>query len=102
MAENTWPADEIAWARECFHAGDTFEEIAGAAGCTVADVRRVLGSGRNITERGREVLSLYSSGCSLIEIGQELGISAAAVHERLSYMRHKGVPIPFQRGGDGG
>lgn len=88
-----WTDEEIAWARECLHAGDTIEEIAAWAGRTVAEVVGAIGGGRNITPREREVLSLYAAGCSLSAIGQETGRARTAVGAMLSGLRRKGVQV---------
>jgi len=99
MVEPTWPDDEIAWAKECFVAGDSLDEIAEAAGRSVADVRTVLGSGRSITPRDREILSLYAAGCTFEEIAQELQIGGCGYKvpaETITRLRRKGVAVPYR------
>lgn len=95
-----WPADEIAWGRECLLAGDSVEEIAEAAACGVAEVVANIGPGRlNATQR--EVVSLYMAGCTFPEIDAARGMtsgrpgSAAAM---ITDLRRKGVPLPYREG----
>lgn len=96
-----WDADEIAWGRECLNCGDSVEEIAEAAGCSRAEVVANIGTGR-LTERQREVVSLYMAGCSVVEIdierGQTSGRLGSAAGAMLTDLRKKGVPIPYRNG----
>jgi hypothetical protein len=101
-----WPADEAQWARDCFHAGDTFLEIAEAANRPVGDVVQLLGSGANITARQREVLSLYSAGIGFQAIARELKPKAdartlfneaRAAAMAITALRRKGIPVPHLR-----
>jgi FixJ family two-component response regulator len=95
-----WDADEIAWARECFRAGDSFEDIAEGAGRSVADVRAVLGSGQSIAPRQREVLSLYVAGCTFSEIAAELGYTSPNARKIpatvITSLRRRGFDIPLR------
>ena len=93
-----WSAEERAWAQECLLAGDSLEEIAEWSGRTRADVISVVGSGRNITPRGREILSLYSAGCSFPEIAQERGGSWKSAAATITQLRRQGLPIPHRNG----
>lgn len=95
------PADEIAWARECFLAGDSFSEIAAAAGRDVAEISAVLGSGRCLSDTAREVLSLYAAGCTFEEIDRERGklnpnCPGKAAASLVTHLRRKGLPIPHR------
>jgi hypothetical protein len=95
-----WDPEEIAWARECFHAGDSFEEIAEAAERAVDEVRAVLGSGHSIAPRQREVLSLYTSGCTFDAIARELGYRGPNARKVpatvITGLRRRGIPIPLR------
>jgi hypothetical protein len=104
-----WPADEAAWARECYHCGDSLEEIAAASGRSIADVKRVLGSGCNLTETERDVLSLYTAGCTFAGIDATRGATASgksfasrvpgkAAASIITNLRNKGIPIPHRLG----
>jgi len=91
-----WTSEEIAWARECFLAGDTIEEIAEWASREVRDVVGAIGTGRNLSPRNREILSLYMCGCSFGQIAQERGGSAKAAAATLTHLRRQGLRIPHR------
>jgi DNA-binding NarL/FixJ family response regulator len=95
MAE-PWCADEIAWARECFLSGDSLEEIATWSGRTLREVMGVIGTGRNISPRNREILSLYTAGCSFPEIAQERGGSWKSAAASITHLRRQGLRIPHR------
>jgi len=94
-----WDADELAWARECFHAGDSVEEIAESAGRTIEDVAGAIGGGRKITPYERRILSLYSAGCTFPEIAGELRMSKKAASAAITGLRRKGIPVPHRTPG---
>ena len=89
-----WSAEELAWARECFLSGDSLEEIADWSGREVQDIVAKIGTGRNISPRQRDILSLYTAGCSFPEIAQERGGSWKAAAAAVSELRTKGLAIP--------
>lgn len=100
-----WTADEEAWALECVLNGDTLEEIAAWCGRTIDDVRAKFRNQYWMTDREREVLSLYMAGCSFASIDAERGVNAhgrAFTHKEagkaaaavLSRLRKRGIPVP--------
>lgn len=90
-----WPADEIAWGRECLRAGDSVEEIAEGAGCSLAEVIGNIGRGR-LTAQQREVVSLYTAGCAFPDINRELGAQSLAAESMITKLRERGYPIPYR------
>lgn len=97
-----WLPDELQWARDCLHAGDSIEEIAQAAGRTTADVDNALTGLPRLTPTQRKVLSLYTAGCTLDAIDRERGITGQyrpghAARNMLSELRRKGIPIPHRQ-----
>lgn len=100
MTARRWPADEVAWGRECLSAGDSVAEIAEAAGCSVAEVVANIGPGR-LNARQRDVVSLYACGCTFAEIEWELDRSHSKVPGKrpasmITSLRRRGVPIPYR------
>lgn len=94
-AARRWDAEEIAWGRECLQAGDSVEEIAAAAGCVQAEVVANIGPGR-LNELQREVVSLYTAGCSFPEINRELGKRSGAAESMITKLRCSGFPLPYR------
>lgn len=93
-----WTADELAWADECVSAGDTAEDIAEMAGRAVEDVRRHVRFKTRLTNNERLVLSLYTAGTTVRDIGRQLKPnsprpdSLAACYVRR--LRDKGYQLP--------
>lgn len=101
MSARIWTAEEIAWGRECLAAGDSLEDIADGARCTVQEVVANIGTGR-FTPRQREVLSLYTSGCTFAEIEWELDGSSSKIPGKrpasmITTLRRNGADIPYRR-----
>lgn len=48
-----WTDEERAWARDCFYAGDSLEEIADTAGRSLMDVARAIGVAGFVPLEGR-------------------------------------------------
>jgi hypothetical protein len=99
QAARRWDAEEIAWGRECLAAGDSVEEIAATAGCAVAEVVANVGPGR-LTEKQREVVSLYTAGCSFEEIDTARGLTSgrlgSAAASMITHLRQGGFPLPYR------
>lgn len=97
-----WDEDEIAWARECAAAGDTFAEIADMADRAEAEIIEQLGDLPPITERQREVMRLHDAGLSLAEIDRQTGRAGskgASANCILKRVRAKGYAVkPFGKG----
>lgn len=100
-----WTPDEESWAIECIVNGDSLEEIAAWCGRTVEDVRAKFRLQYWMTDREREVLSLYMAGCSFATIDAERGVDSrgrAFTHKEagkaaaavLSRLRKRGIPVP--------
>jgi hypothetical protein len=98
-----WSQEEISWARECFWAGDTLEEIAKIACRPVHEVVGVLGAARNLTARQREVLSLFSAGCTYAEIDKVCGNTrcrpGAAAASIVTALRKRGGELGYRQHG---
>lgn len=94
-ADWRWAADEIAWGRECLQAGDSVDEIAAAASCARAEVVANIGPGR-LNEQQREVVSLYTAGCSFADINRELGNHSRAAESMITKLRERGYPLPYR------
>lgn len=97
-----WDGDEIAWARECFAAGDTVQEIAQMAGRDPDDVRRITGRDNKLSPMERQVLSLYACGLTFAEIDAARGVTCrragAASSMVVSRVRlQKRVPVPYRQ-----
>jgi Protein of unknown function (DUF1018). len=99
LSVRVWDDDEVAWALECRGMGDSVADIAQAAGCSAAEVVANIG-GEQMTPRQREVVSLYTSGCSFAEIdtarGQTSGRPGSAAGAMITYLRRAGWPIPYR------
>lgn len=57
-----------------------------------------------ITERQRQVVELIAAGCSNVEVGQRLGISARtakahsdALRQKLGVARRRQIPIAYRK-----
>lgn len=94
-AARRWAADEIAWGRECLQAGDSVDEITAAAGCARTEVVANIGPGR-LNEHQREVVSLYTAGCSFPEINRELGNHSRAAESTITKLRQGGYALPYR------
>ena len=79
------------------------EEIAKIAGRSVDEVAEVLGSARNLTARQREVLSLFSAGCTYAEIDKVCGNTrcrpGAAAASIVTALRKRGGELGYRQHG---
>lgn len=96
-----WDAAEKAWARECFAAGDTVEEIAAWSGRAPEDVERVTGRNGKLTPMERATASLYAAGLTFAEIDACRGVkcrrAGAASSMVISRLRkEKRLAIPYR------
>ncbi len=91
-------AEEIAWVRECAAAGDTPAEIADAAGRPLAEIEAALAGLKPMTERQREIASLFAAGLTLQAIADLRGSRSRygrnSIGNELNGLRSRGYPIP--------
>ncbi len=97
-----WDPEEIAWARECAAAGDTFAEIADMADREESDVAGQLADLPPLTDRQRQVMALHDAGFSLAEIDRlcdRAGSRGASANCILKRVKAKGYAVkPFGKG----
>ncbi|MDM8352855.1 hypothetical protein [Brevundimonas diminuta] len=95
-----WSQEEVTWGRECYAAGDSAEDVAAGAGCSVEEVVANIGPGR-LTDLQREVVSLYLAGASFAAIDIETGRTGCRVLGKASAglittLRKRGHPLPHR------
>jgi len=95
-----WSQEEVTWGRECYAAGDSAEDVAAGAGCSVEEVVANIGPGK-LTTRQREVVSLYLAGATFAAIDAETGRTGSRVPGKaaaalITTLRKRGHPLPHR------
>lgn len=95
-----WSQEEVDWGRDCYAAGDSADEIAAGAGCTVDEVVANIGPGK-LTNHQREVVSLYLAGATFAAIDEETGRTGSRVPGKaaaalITTLRKRGHPLPHR------